>query len=97
MNFFGQSVSWIFDPAHFSGPDGIAARVLAHLLISVSVLLVAAFLAVPLGYVVGHTGRGRAAAVGLSGAIRALPTLGLIILIGLGVGIGLTADRKSVV
>lgn len=97
MNIFGQGIQWLFDPAHYGGQNGIDTRTVQHLLISLGVLLVAAAIAIPLGYAVGHTGRGRGLAVGAAGAIRALPTLGLLIIIALGIGIGLQAPFIALV
>ncbi|TXN32834.1 ABC transporter permease [Lacisediminihabitans profunda] len=97
MNFFVEAIAWILDPRHYGGENGIDTRIVEHLVISFGVVLVAALIAVPLGYAIGHTGRGRAAAIALSGGIRALPTLGLLILIALGVGIGLTAPFIALV
>ncbi len=53
------------------------------------VMLIATAIAVPVGLYVGHTGRGRVAAVAVAGALRALPTLGLLTLFVLLAGIGL--------
>lgn len=91
MNFFLEAIAFILDPAHYGGVNGIDTRILEHLVISLEVLLVSAAIAVPVGYLVGHTGRGRTITVALSGAVRALPTLGLMIIIALAVGIGLEA------
>lgn len=91
MSFFVEAIAWILDPSHYGGENGIDTRIVEHLVISFGVVIVAAIIAIPLGYAIGHTGRGRTVAVALSGGIRALPTLGLLILIALGVGIGLTA------
>jgi osmoprotectant transport system permease protein len=91
MNFFLASIQWILDPAHYGGANGIDTRLVEHLLISLEVVLVASVIAVPLGYLVGHTGRGRAVTVALSGGVRALPTLGLMIILALALGIGLEA------
>jgi osmoprotectant transport system permease protein len=44
---------------------------------------------VPLGLYVGHTGRGRVAVVSVTSALRALPTLGLLTLFVILLGIGL--------
>jgi osmoprotectant transport system permease protein len=60
-------------------------------------LATAAAIAIPLGYLVGHTGRGRALAVAVSGGVRALPTLGFLILIALGVGVGFEAPYVALV
>lgn len=97
MNVFGEGVQWLFDPAHYGGVNGIDTRTVQHLLISLGVVVVAAVIAIPLGYAVGHTGRGRGLAVGASGAIRALPTLGLLIIIALGIGVGLQAPFIALV
>jgi osmoprotectant transport system permease protein len=91
MNLFLQGIQWILDPAHYGGINGIDTRTVQHLFITLVSLATAAAIAIPLGYLVGHTGRGRAMAVAVSGGVRALPTLGLLILIALGVGIGFQA------
>jgi osmoprotectant transport system permease protein len=97
VNYFTEAIRWILDPAHYGGVNGIDTRVVQHLLISLAVVVVASLITIPLGYYVGHTGRGRAVAVATSGGVRALPTLGLMILIALGVGIGLEAPFISLV
>lgn len=97
MNYLVGAVRWIFDPAHYGGGSGVDTRTMQHLLISFGVLAVASVIAIPLGYLVGHTGRGRSAVVALSGGIRALPTLGLLIIIALSVGIGLEAPFIALV
>ena len=74
----GSIWEWLTDPAHWSGQDGVWARVWEHLLYSGAALLLAAALAVPLGLYIGHTGRGRVLGVGLTGAMRAVPSLGLL-------------------
>lgn len=97
MNFLINGFGWIFDSAHYGGPNGIDTRVLQHLQISGIVLLIAAIIAIPLGYYIGHTGRGRSLAVGLSGGVRALPTLGFIAILALSIGIGIEAPLIALV
>ena len=97
MNFIGDAIRWILDPDHFPGTNGIATRMTEHLLISFFVVLIASGIAIPLGYVIGHTGRGKAIAVLATGGIRALPTLGLLSIIALSIGIGLTAPFIALV
>jgi osmoprotectant transport system permease protein len=97
MNLFVQGILWVLDPAHYGGVDGIDTRVAQHLLISLGVVAVASIIAIPLGYAIGHTGRGRSLAIGASGAIRALPTLGLLIIIALIVNVGLLAPFIALV
>ena len=97
MNLIVEGFAWIFDPAHHGGDAGIGTRVLQHLGITLVVMLIASVIAIPLGYGIGHTGRGRSVVVALSGGVRALPTLGLITLIALSVGIGFAAPVIALV
>lgn len=69
---------WLTDPANWQGRGGILAQSLEHLRLSFVALLVAALLAIPTGLWVGHTGRLRWAAVNLTGAVRAIPSLGVL-------------------
>ena len=85
-------ISWLSNPANWSGSDGIPQRVVEHLQISVAALLVAAAIAVPLGLYVGHTGRGRFVVVNIAGAARAIPSLGLLFLVALWLGPKLRGD-----
>lgn len=91
MNLFIDAVNWILDPANYVGPGSIPSRVLEHLVFTFVTLLLASAIAIPLGFLIGHTGRGRGLAVAVSGGLRALPTLGLLTLVALWVGIGLEA------
>jgi osmoprotectant transport system permease protein len=91
MNLFAEALQWLLDPASWTGPTALGTRILEHLAFSGAVLLVAAAIGVPLGVLIGHTGRGRAAVIAVTGGARALPTLGLLTLFGLGLGIGLEA------
>jgi osmoprotectant transport system permease protein len=56
-------------------------RLLEHLGYSSLALLVAALIALPVGLLIGHTGRGSLLAATLSNTWRALPTLGVVILV----------------
>lgn len=93
MDFVAAVIGWLLDPAHWSGGDGIPARIGEHLLLSVLPVLVAALLALPLGLFIGHTGRGGFVVVSVANVGRALPSLGimgiaLLFTAGLGFGFG---------
>jgi osmoprotectant transport system permease protein len=88
-NVFSDTFAWLADPLHWIGSAGIPARLGEHLQYTGLVMLIATAIAVPIGLYVGHTGRGRVAIVALAGALRALPTLGLLTLFVLLAGIGL--------
>src|SRR5688572_17459199 len=81
-------MGWLFDPAHWSGDNGIPLRLLEHLGYTLLTLLIAAVIAIPLGAFVGHTGKGGFLVVGLSNVLRALPTTAVLILVVLWAGLG---------
>jgi osmoprotectant transport system permease protein len=97
MNLFFEGILWVLDPAHYGGQNGIDTRIAEHLVISLAAVVIGSVIAIPLGFLVGHTGRGRSFVVGLSGGIRALPTLGLLILLALWLGLGYRAPLISLV
>jgi osmoprotectant transport system permease protein len=74
-------VGWFTDPANWVGSGGIPAQIGHHLLYSAVALLIAAVIAVPLGIVIGYTGRGEVAVAGFANVLRALPSLGLLVLL----------------
>lgn len=97
MNYLDATADYLLDPAHWSGPMGIGTLTAQHVGYSLLGVGIASLVGVPLGWWVGHTGRGRGPVVALSGAVRALPTLGLITLFGLALGIGLRAPLVALV
>ncbi|MCC3290351.1 MULTISPECIES: ABC transporter permease [unclassified Arthrobacter] len=96
-NPLGQGLEWLTDPANWTGPAGIPVRTLEHLQYTGLALLIAALIAVPLGLLIGHTGRGQVAVVAVSGLLRALPTLGMLTLFVLLAGLGLMPPIWSLV
>lgn len=76
----GDVVGWLTAPAHWSGVDGIPTHLIEHVGYSMLAVAVAAAIALPLGLAIGHTGRGTFVVAGLANGLRALPTLGLLIL-----------------
>jgi osmoprotectant transport system permease protein len=71
---------WLTNPVNWSGPDGIPAQTLAHLELSGMALTIALVIGVPVGLLIGHTGRGAFLVGGLANALRALPTLGVLMI-----------------
>jgi osmoprotectant transport system permease protein len=89
MNFLQQALEFIFTAANWTGPSGLTARILEHLQYTVIAVIASAVIAVPLGMVIGHTGRGTFLVVTGVNALRALPTLGVLLLGVLLWGLGL--------
>lgn len=95
MSLIGETAAFLTDGENWTGSSGIPARLVEHLTVSVSSVLVAAALALPLAFWLGHTGRGGGLVVGLSNASRAVPTFAvLVLLVATPVGFG---DRATVV
>jgi osmoprotectant transport system permease protein len=89
MNFLQQALAFIFTAANWSGPAGLTARIVEHLQYTVSAVVFSLLIAVPIGLLIGHTGRGTFLVVTGVNALRALPTLGVLLLGVLLWGLGL--------
>lgn len=90
-------VNWFLDPNNWSGPDGVPTRLAEHIYYTVLAVVIAALIGIPVGLAVGHTGRGGFVVVGLANALRALPTLGLLVLLVGFIGIGLGAPLIALI
>ncbi|MGK2880316.1 MAG: ABC transporter permease [Mycobacterium sp.] len=89
MNFLQEALSFIFTAANWSGNAGLGMRILEHLQYTVVAVLFSALVAIPIGLVIGHTGKGTFLVVTGVNALRALPTLGVLLLGVLWWGLGL--------
>lgn len=89
MTFLSEALSYIFTAANWGGPAGLTARILEHLEYTALAVVFSALIAVPIGLVIGHTGRGTLLVVTGVNALRALPTLGVLLLGVLLWGLGL--------
>ncbi|GAB4008429.1 ABC transporter permease [Nocardioides ultimimeridianus] len=78
-----DTFGWLTDPAHWSDTrfdTGIWTQIQAHLLFSAMALGIALVIALPLGLVIGHTGRATSL-VTIVNTVRALPTVGILVLL----------------
>jgi len=82
-------LSYLQDAANWSGSASVPSLLWQHLGYTGLAVGVAALIALPLGIVIGHTGRGSVLVIGTSNAARALPSLGLLVLMVLLLGTGL--------
>ncbi|QMU79675.1 ABC transporter permease [Streptacidiphilus sp. PB12-B1b] len=76
--------------ANWSGANGIPQRLWEHVLYTLMALGIAAAIGLPIGLATGHTGRGGNALAFVATAARALPSFGLLVLLTLLMGLGLT-------
>ncbi len=81
MNLLLDAFAWIFSPDRLEGSTPLPTAIGQHLAFTFGSVLIAALIAIPWGWAIGHTGRGRETAVFLSGAARALPALGVVALL----------------
>jgi osmoprotectant transport system permease protein len=88
VEFVGDAYAWFTTAAHWWGSDGILHRLQEHVGMSAAALATAMLIALPLGLVLGHTGRGGPLAVNLSNLGRAVPSFAIIVLMASIVGIG---------
>ena len=58
MSFFSFAWNWLKQPQQWHGSEGIPVRILEQLYYTGLALLIAALIAIPLGILIGHTGRG---------------------------------------
>lgn len=85
MNPFG----WLFVGANWTDPGGVIQRLVEHLGYIAITMCIALIIAVPVGAWIGHTGKGGFLVVGAANGLRALPTLGLVVLLVTVVNLGL--------
>lgn len=97
MTHLLAALAYIRDAAHWTGPLGIGRLTAQHAIYSLAAVALACVVGLPLGWWVAHSGRGRDRVAALLGAARSLPTLGLLTLFGLWLGIGLAAPMLAFV
>jgi len=78
MDFLAAVATWLADPGHWQGGDGIPVRLVEHVQLSAVSLVVAGTVALPLGLLVGHTDRGGFVVLNLANVGRALPSLAIL-------------------
>lgn len=95
MNFVQRAISYLLTGDNWTGPVGLGARSVEHLEYTAVAVGASALIAVPVGLLIGHTGRGTLLMVGAVNGLRSLPTLGVlllgVLLFGLGAGPPLVA------
>ena len=84
MGWFGNVLAWLTDPANWTGPNGILARLYEHVLVSFVALVICAAIALPIAIWLGHIGRGGSFAINISNVGRAVPTFAIVVLLAVG-------------
>ena len=81
MDAISAGFAWLTDPLHWSGADGVPARLVEHVSISAVAVIVACLIAIPVGLWIGHTGRHAFIAINLANVGRAVPSYAVMALI----------------
>lgn len=101
MNLLISALQWLVEPAQWTAgarsPLPIQDRLLEHLTYTLIAVLIAAIIALPLGFYIGHTGKGRQFVISFTGSMRALPTLGVLFFLLMVFGEFLSYDTAPIV
>jgi len=89
-HFLSQVGQWFTTKSHWEGDHGIVHRVVEHLGMSAAATIVAIAIALPIGLILGHTGRGGLVAVNVANIGRALPSFAVLVAAAFAFGIGAT-------
>jgi osmoprotectant transport system permease protein len=84
----GAVAHWFADGAHWSGTNGLVHRLREHAVLSAVPVIIGCAVAMPIGVVLGHLGRGGAVALNLANIGRAIPSLAILVVAVPFVGIG---------
>jgi osmoprotectant transport system permease protein len=84
----GAVAHWFADGAHWSGANGLVHRLREHAVLSAVPVIIGCSVAIPIGVVLGHLGRGGAVALNLANIGRAIPSLAILVVAVPFVGIG---------
>ena len=97
MNLLSYIRQFFEDPAYHSGYDSIWNRLAQHSEYSLLALLIAAAIALPLAIASGHLGRGDGVISALAVVGRAMPSLGLLVLLSVELNLSLTVTMIPLV
>ncbi|WP_435742739.1 ABC transporter permease [Nocardioides sp. SYSU DS0663] len=78
MTVLADTWEYLLDPSSWSGRNGMLALLLEQLLLTVTALVAAAAVGLPVALALGHRGRGGFLAINVSNIGRAVPTFALL-------------------
>lgn len=81
MSVFAEVLAYFTDPDNWAvtgAIPGIPVRIVEHIGLTALPLLIALLIAVPVGALIGHTGRGGFLVVGAANGLRSLPEIGVL-------------------
>lgn len=97
MGIVSGVVGWFLDPGHWSGSNGVPARLGEHVVFSVVAIGLAIAIALPVGVAIGHTRRFEAVVSAAAGLGRAVPSYALLLLFIPFLGLGFASALPALV
>ena len=82
MEILSETFAWFADPANWTGTNGIPARVLEHIWLTIVPMVIAVVVAIPPALYLAHKRKGAFFANALVNIGRAVPSFGVIIIAG---------------
>lgn len=76
-----DGLEWLTTADNWGGRNGIGRRLVQHLWYSLLATGAAVAIGLPIGLAIGHTGKGRFLAANVAGLWRAIPTIGVVMLV----------------
>lgn len=73
--------SWLTDPANWTGPNGVPARAIEHVVIAALAMLLAVLVALPVAIWLGHVRRAAFLTTSIGNLGRAIPTLAILVIL----------------
>jgi osmoprotectant transport system permease protein len=81
MTIIADTIGWLTTASNWTGDEGIIHRTVEHAIYSAEAMAIALVIALPIGLVTGHLRRFGFLVLSTSGAARAIPTLGLFVIV----------------
>lgn len=78
---------WLIDSENWEGRYGLPNLIAEHLSLTLLSIGIAALIALPIGIAIGHSGKGGSVVVLLGSASRAIPTMGLLFVLVMLLGV----------
>src|SRR3954449_10039823 len=80
----GDALSYLADGSNWTGTGGMLEELGQQLLLTVTAMLIAMLVALPVALYLGHIGKGGFLAINISNVGRAIPTFAVLILLSVG-------------
>ena len=84
MDLIVSAIGWLLDGSNWTGTGGLTQQLLEQVLLTLSSLVAAALIGLPVALWLGHVGKGGALAVNVSNIGRAVPTFAVLVLLSVG-------------